>query len=69
MFNQFYFKSLVVIQCKDYIAQILYRTLQEVGMLSLSFLYMAEPAHQRLPSLNTVQTTHTVFAQKHSGEA
>ena len=43
--------------------------LQEAGMLSLSFLFMADPVHQKMPSLNTVQTTHTLFAQKHSREA
>ena len=42
--------------------------LQEAGMLSPSFLYMAEPAHQRVLSLSTEQTTHTLFAQKHNKE-
>ena len=37
-------------------------------MLSPSFLYMAESVYQRMLSLSTVQTTHTLFAQKHNKE-
>ena len=66
-------KSLVVIQCKGYIGLNYIDIIQDLVCRKVSWSpclsYKAKPVHQRMPSLNTVQTTHTLFAQKHSREA